>query len=132
MEEQKKVEEVQQNIEEKIDIEQNKLDEKEIEEKQETKVEEKEDKPILERIYTIKLGKAYEKPRTKRARYAILLIKKFVEKHFRVEKDMVLIDQNLNEVIWERGIKRPPRKVRVLISKFKDGKVKVSLITASS
>ena len=104
---------------------------KEQPESLESKKEEvKEEKPILERIYTIKLGKVYEKPHTKRAKYAILLVKKFVEKHFRVEKHNILLDQTLNEKIWERGIKYPPRKIRVLISKYKDGKVRVSLLSA--
>jgi len=118
-------------IENKVEENQSLESEKnESESKKEEKHVKVDETPVLERIYTIKLGKVYEKPRTKRARYAILLIKKFVEKHFRVEKDDIYIDQKLNEKIWERGIKYPPRKIRVLISKYKDGKVKVSLLVA--
>ena len=68
-----------------------------------------------ERIYVIPLRLAYEKPRKKRARKAIKIIKSFVKKHMKVEE--VKLSPALNDEIWKRGIEKPPRKVEVKVVK---------------
>jgi len=38
-----------------------------------------------------------------------------------------VISQEVNEKIWSRGIEKPPRKIRVRVTKDKDGNVTVYL-----
>ncbi len=81
----------------------------------------------LERIYTINLRRTREVSRTKRAPYAIRLIRKFVARHLHVELSQVKIHNEVNEVIWSRSIEKPPRKIKVKVVKYKDGTVWVEL-----
>ncbi|HID71401.1 MAG TPA: 50S ribosomal protein L31e, partial [Thermoplasmata archaeon] len=82
-------------------------------------------------------------PRTKRAPYAIKVIKKFVTRHMKPETDdgevikdykiaekekKLWIGEDVNQLIWSRGIEKPPSKIRVRVVKsFDDGVVDVSL-----
>lgn len=68
-------------------------------------------KPELERVYTVNLREAYEKPRTKRAKVAVNLLKEFMKRHMKAEE--VKLSNMLNAVLWSRGIQKPPRKVKV-------------------
>lgn len=91
----------------------------------------------LERVYTIPLKVTKVVPKTSRAPRAIKEIKEFVKRHMEEEaptddkekeapKD-VWVDYKLNELIWARGIERPPTKVRVKAIRFEDGLIEVSL-----
>lgn len=66
----------------------------------------------IESIFTIpfypKLNKTAAYKRTPRA---IRLLKEFIIKH--TKADFVVITNELNEYLWERGIRKPPRKVQV-------------------
>lgn len=73
-----------------------------------------------ERIYTIPLQGAYEKPSTKRARRAVKLLRSFVSRHMRVALDAVSISGDTNALIWRDGMKKPPRRIKVKVSKDKD------------
>jgi large subunit ribosomal protein L31e len=53
------------------------------------------------------------------------MIREFAQRHMKSEE--VKIDQSLNEVMWERGIRHPPRKIRVKMVKDEDDVVTVSL-----
>jgi large subunit ribosomal protein L31e len=81
-----------------------------------------------ERIYTVPLGKALAVPRYRRAEKAITILRKFVQRHMKPEA--VIIDTTVNEAIWARGIKKPPRKIRVRLSKDDEGTVTVTLADA--
>ncbi len=91
----------------------------------------------IERIYTVPLNVTMKVPKTKRAPRAIKEIKEFVRKHMaeevpeedkeKGEKRDVWVDFKLNELIWSRGIEKPPRKVRVKAIRFEDGLIEVSL-----
>ena len=84
---------------------------------------------VVERLYTIPLGKAYNAIRKKRARRAVNMVKNFIIRHMKMEEDEELsIDPGLNEFLWARGIEKPPRRVRVRATKDRDGFVKVFLI----
>ncbi len=86
------------------------------EEKGEKKeVKEKVDK--VERVFTIPLRKAFRKTRNKRVPYAIKLIKEFVRRHMKIKEGEIKIGKHLNEKMWERGIEKPPRRVRVSVEK---------------
>ncbi|PIN81628.1 hypothetical protein COV13_00670 [Candidatus Woesearchaeota archaeon CG10_big_fil_rev_8_21_14_0_10_32_9] len=70
----------------------------------------------VERNYTIPLRKGFVKvPKYYRSKRAINQIKDFVVKHMKVEE--VKLGKNLNEFIWHHGIKNPPGKVKVKITK---------------
>ncbi len=85
----------------------------------------------IEREYIIPLREKVNKvPRYKRANKAVRTIKEFLARHMKVyDKDLnkIKIDKYLNEVIWSRGIKKPPMKIK--IKAIKEGDiVKVELV----
>lgn len=63
-----------------------------------------------ERLYTINLRRAFDKPLKKRARTAVGLVRKKLQREL---KRPVALDIALNQQIWERGAEKPPRRVRV-------------------
>ncbi len=64
--------------------------------------------------YVISLKKAYDdKPRKRRANYAVRIVYDFLRKHTRKEKDQIVISEEVNNHIWSRSIQRPPRKIHV-------------------
>lgn len=118
------------------------LEEEEEEEFLETKErssrkekEELEEDIIEERFYTIPLRKAWISTRKKRAPRAVRIVKSFVLKHMKVrteaegeeEAEKLVIDNEVNEKLWSRGIEKPPRKIRVRVVKDKEGVVTVLL-----
>ncbi len=80
-----------------------------------------------ERVYTINLSKVVLTPMNKRSNRAINMIKAFAVKH--MKSNDVKIDRELNELIWAQGIRTPPRRVRVKITKDADGIVVVKPYT---
>jgi len=72
---------------------------------------EKETKSLKESVHTISLGKAFDKPRKKRGKAAINIIRDYIYKHTRKRPE---ISEALNEKIWGGGY-NPPRKVKVKI-----------------
>lgn len=77
-----------------------------------------------ERVYTINLGKVWLSPNNQRSKRAINMIKEFATRHMKSEQ--IKIDQDLSQAVWKRGIRRPPRKIRVKMAKTDDGYVLVS------
>ena len=75
----------------------------------------KKDKKKQEKLYTIPLRAAFDAPRTKRAKKAVRIVQGFLMRHTKVED--VKIDSSVNEAIWERGIQKPPRKIKVKVTK---------------
>jgi len=71
-----------------------------------------------EKIFTIPLRDAYDKPRTKRAKIATNIVKDFLIKHMKSEK--IKIGKSINESIWKRGIQKPPRRIRIHAVKEED------------
>lgn len=78
----------------------------------------------LERVYTINLGKVLLSPNNQRAKRAINMIKEFARHHMKIEE--IKIEETLSHIIWKRGIKHPPRKIRVSMTKTDEGFVLVS------
>lgn len=101
------------------------------------KEKEKEEEIVEERIYTIPLGKAWIRPPNKRAPRAMRIIRGFITKHMKLEAareeeeeetpKRLVIDNEINEKIWSRGIEKPPRKIRVRAAKDKEGNITVYL-----
>ncbi len=86
----------------------------------------------VERQYTIPLRKEWLKvPQYRRAEKAAKAIREFLVRHMRANPENVKIGRWLNEMVWQRGIKNPPHKVRVNVYKDDKGIVKVELIELS-
>lgn len=126
--------------------------EKEVEAKEEVPTAEKEEKAkpskekgkeekeiVEERVYTVPLGKALIQPPNKRASRAVRMLRSFMIKHMKLEAHKegeteeeeaparLIIDNEVNEKLWSRGIEKPPRKIRVRAEKDKEGNVTVYL-----
>jgi len=99
--------------------------EEEIEAKEEEKKEVKEKEIVEEKIYTIPLSRAWISPRKKRAPRAVRLIKSFIQRHMKPE--VLVVDNEVNERIWSRGIQKPPRNIRVRAVKDREGTVTLYL-----
>jgi large subunit ribosomal protein L31e len=111
------------------------------EEKPKPKKKKEEEDIVEERTYTIPLSRALVRPPKKRAPRAMQLLKTFVTKHMKLEMKVseeeeeeelpqLIISKEVNEKIWDRGIEKPPRKIRVRAAKDKDGNVTVYLAEA--
>ena len=87
---------------------------------------EEEEEIIDERIYTVPLRKAYwTGSRLRRSNKAVRVLRKFVERHMKPEE--LLIQPEVNERIWARGIQKPPRRVRIRATKNSENLVRVYL-----
>jgi len=64
-----------------------------------------------EHVFVIPLRRAFEKSMRMRSRYAAGIVRTFLKTHLKAED--VKLGKNLNEAIWERGMKKPPRRVKV-------------------
>lgn len=97
-----------------------------VEEPAKTEVEEgpeiDEDIEIVdEKFYTINLRDVWKGPRIKRAPKAVRLVRDFVKRRMKV--DDVKISNAVNQEIWKRSIKKPPRKIKIRAVKDKEGQV---------
>ena len=72
------------------------------------------------KVFVIPLKKAYRKARDKRAAYAIRLIRDFIARHMKIDKGKIKIGRHLNEKVWERSAQKPPRRVKVTVTKHGD------------
>ena len=72
-----------------------------------------------EKIHIIPLRKEWLKvPRWKRSRKSIRAVREYLIKHMKSED--VKLGKYLNEFIWEKGMKKPPGKIKVRVSKDGD------------
>ena len=120
---------------EELDLEEE--DEEEfVEAKKRRKEKDEVDQDIIEeRFYTIPLSKAWIVPRKKRAPKAARIVRSFVLKHMKVrteaegeeEPERLVIDNEVNEKLWSRGIEKPPRKIKVRVVKDNEGVITVLL-----
>jgi len=79
----------------------------------------------LTRTYMVPLGLAFEAPPYRRAKVAVRIIKEFTTRHMKAKE--VKIKEDVNKAIWARGIRKPPRRVRLEMERDEDGLVSVSL-----
>ncbi|MBU0958430.1 MAG: 50S ribosomal protein L31e [Nanoarchaeota archaeon] len=79
----------------------------------------------MEREYIIPLReKCRVVPRYRKSEKAIKTIKEFIAKHMKVkDRDLtkVRLDSYVNELVWSRGIKNPPHKIKV--KAIKEGEI---------
>lgn len=71
----------------------------------------------MERVYTIPLRRAYNAAHKYRARAAMKAIRAFVARHMHVKEEDVRIHPSVNEEVWRRGARKPPRRIRVRVEK---------------
>ncbi len=71
----------------------------------------------IKREYVIPLRRKTRKaPKWRRSKKAVSVLREFIRKHMKTER--VVICNELNEKIWENGIKNPPGKVEVEVAKI--------------
>ena len=84
----------------------------------------------LKREYVIPLRrKTNMAPRWRRAKKSIVVLKEFLEKHMKCSD--IVVCAELNELLWSRGAKNPPGKVKIVCmrKKIKDNfRVFVNLV----
>ena len=78
----------------------------------------------LERVYTIPLGKVLLSQSQHRAVRAINMIREFSRKHMKTQE--IKIDEEVAHLIWSKGVRSPPRKIRVKLTKTDDGFILVT------
>jgi len=79
----------------------------------------------VERVYTVNLGKVLLSPDNQRAKRAVNMIKEFARHHMKIEQ--VKLEEDVNHLLWAKGIRHPPRKIRVRMTKTDEGYVLVSI-----
>jgi large subunit ribosomal protein L31e len=79
----------------------------------------------LTRTYVVPLGVVTETPSYRRAKKAITIIREFTTRHMKATQ--VKVDTEVNEQIWARGIKHPPRRITLEMERDEDGVVTVRL-----
>ena len=83
----------------------------------------------LERIYTIPLRKEWLKvQRYKRAKKAVKGVLLFLQKHMKSED--VKLGRFLNLELWKHGIRNPPSRVKVVVTKDDKNVVRAELFGA--
>src|SRR6266571_2000892 len=110
-------EEVEETVEEKVE------EKKEPEGEEEAAEEEEELEIVEEKFYSLNLRKIWSSPREKRTPRAVRFLRDYVARH--MKSDEVAISEAANSMLWQRGISKPPRKIRVRAVKDKDGRVVV-------
>ena len=78
----------------------------------------------MERVYTIPLGKVLLSQSQHRSVRAIYMIREFARKHMKTQE--IKIDEEVAHLVWSRGVRSPPRKIRVRMTKTDDGFILVS------
>ena len=78
----------------------------------------------VERVYTVNLGKVLLSPDNQRAKRAVNMIKEFARHHMKMEQ--VKLEEDVSHLLWSKGIKHPPRKIRVRMTKTDEGYILVS------
>jgi large subunit ribosomal protein L31e len=120
--------EEQPSAEEEITAEEGEKEEAEEARVEEEEVEE-EIEVVEERIYTIPFRKVWATPRGKRTPRASRVLRAFAKRHMKAEK--VEISNDVNEELWARGIRKPPREIKVRLVKDKEGRVIVYPATST-
>ncbi len=102
------------------------VEEEELEEEELVEEALPEEEIIDERIYTVPLRKVYwTGNRLRRAKRAVRELQKFVKRHMKPE--FLVIQPEVNERIWSRGMQKPPRRIRIRATKNDEDLVRVYL-----
>ncbi|MBI2148034.1 50S ribosomal protein L31e [Candidatus Woesearchaeota archaeon] len=81
-----------------------------------------------ERTYTIPLRREFIKvQKYKRAKKAVAGLRTFLARHMKTDIANIRLGTHLNEAVWARGIKSPPPRVKVTVTKDDKGIVMAEL-----
>ncbi len=84
------------------------------------------DDKLITRTYTVPLRRGFtETPRYKRTNKAVRVLKKFLMQH--MKSNTIKLGSQLNELLWAKGIKNPPPRVKITASKDTEGIVRAEL-----
>ena len=83
--------------------------------------EEEEIEIVEEKFYDLNLRRIWTAPREKRTPRAVRYVRQYAAQ--RMKADQVSLSEETNNLLWTRGISKPPRKIRIRVVKDKDGKV---------
>ena len=82
----------------------------------------------LERTYTIPLRSEWLKSvKYKRAKKAVRAIKDFLTRHMKTDVANIRIGTSINLELWKHGIKNPPSRIKVNVTKDDKGMVRAEL-----
>ena len=73
-----------------------------------------------ERVMTVPLRDVLAEAKGQRADKAMALVRSHLAQHFNVADEDVRLDPSINEAVWERGQKTPPRKLQVRAARFEE------------
>lgn len=76
---------------------------------------------VEEKFYDLNLRRIWTAPREKRTPRAVRYIRAFAAR--RMKSDDVSISEETNQLLWARGISKPPRHLRLRVVKDKDDRV---------
>ena len=76
---------------------------------------------VEEKFYDLNLRRIWTAPREKRTPRAVRYIRDFAAR--RMKSDDVSISEETNQLLWARGISKPPRHLRLRVVKDKDDRV---------
>ena len=86
----------------------------------------KEQAKVIERVYNVPLRKEFMKvPRLKKTKKAVSALRQFLSKHMKSKE--VKIGKEVNEKLWQHGIKNPPHHIKVNVRKDENGIVTANL-----
>ncbi len=98
--------------------------------KERQKPEEKKREIVLERMYTVPLDKAYRSTKWSHANYAVKILRSFASRHFKSPVEKVRLATQVNEKVRSFGTVRIPKKLKVKLTKDREGLVRVELAEA--
>ncbi|MFN3383889.1 MAG: 50S ribosomal protein L31e [Archaeoglobaceae archaeon] len=82
----------------------------------------------VERVYSIRLRqKLVNYPRWLRSKKAVRYLRNFLSRHMKVPPENVKFSEKLNELLWSRGAKWAPSRLKLRVVKFDDGIVEVEI-----
>lgn len=80
-------------------------------------------------VYTIPLRKGFQKvPKYKRAKKAIAVLREFLKRHTKATE--IKLGNYLNKAVWVHGMRNPPHKVKVTVTKDDKGIAHAELVGA--
>jgi len=83
--------------------------------------EEEEIEIVEEKFYDLNLRRIWTATREKRTPRAVRYVRQYAAN--RMKTDNVSLSEETNSLLWNRGISKPPRKIRIRVVKDKEGKV---------
>ena len=81
-----------------------------------------------EKLFVIPLKELKVRRMNKRSSQAVVMVRRYIARHMKAEEEDIWIDPRINELIWKRGIQKPPKFIRVKVSQLEEeGKIGVEL-----